>query len=68
MRSKSATTPSISSFGSCSRSQFLHICDFGLLTEISGIEAIDEPTANLGEHRAGFVVSALLHEEARSGR
>jgi hypothetical protein len=43
-------------------------CDFGGLTEISSIEAIDEPAANLGEHRAGFVASALLHEEARGGR
>ena len=38
------------------------------LTEISGIEAFDEPAVNLGEYRAGFVASALLGEEARGGR
>jgi hypothetical protein len=43
-------------------------CDFGGPTEIAGIEAIDEPAANLGKHRAGFVASALLHEETRRGR
>jgi len=43
-------------------------CDLGSSTEISGIEAIDEPAANLGEHRAGFAASALLHEKTGGGR